>query len=190
MTSRCSSSTCLNGNCQGCKNGSKYCNDPRCYPNCPDCSGETSLNCVSKRDAWDWTLIITITVLSIIVLILIGLLAWGWYDTPEEMMGDYAQYYPDQYQQNQQNHQYHQHQQQGPGHHGYVNNPAPPAYNQAIDASLNVPVGIGGQAPPGNVIPGVPPSNLSGPASVASAQPPSIPSRSVGLNDGVIRGFE
>ena len=92
MTSRCSSSSCLNGNCQGCKNGVKYCNDPRCYPNCPDCSEETSVNCVKKRDGWDLALMIIITVLSILALILIGLMAWGWYNDEECEDQEYHQY--------------------------------------------------------------------------------------------------
>lgn len=74
--SRCSSSACLNGNCEGCRNGVKYCNDPRCYPDCPDCSGETSNSSVKKRSGWEWFLIIFITILAIILLIM---LAWKFY---------------------------------------------------------------------------------------------------------------
>lgn len=70
MSSYCSSPSCLNGNCPGCKKGSKYCNDPRCYPDCPDCSGETNLECLGGRNGWDWTLIIIIGILALLVLIL------------------------------------------------------------------------------------------------------------------------
>ena len=70
MSSRCSSSTCLIGNCQGCKDGSKFCNDPRCFPNCPDCSDETKLECFGVRNGWYCTLIIIIGVLVLFILIL------------------------------------------------------------------------------------------------------------------------
>lgn len=69
--SRCSSVTCLNGNCQGCRNGIQYCNDPRCFPNCPDCSGKSSLKCVSRRDNWDWGLIVSILVLALVAILLL-----------------------------------------------------------------------------------------------------------------------
>lgn len=29
--------TCKNGNCEGCKNGQPWCQDPRCQPNCASC---------------------------------------------------------------------------------------------------------------------------------------------------------
>lgn len=77
MSSYCLSSTCLNGNCPGCKNGSKFCNDPRCYPNCPDCSDETETECLGGRKGWDWTLIIIIGVLALLVLILFYVMTRG-----------------------------------------------------------------------------------------------------------------
>ncbi len=73
--SRCLSSSCLNGNCEGCKIGVKFCNDPRCFPDCPDCSDETSSSCVNRRDGLDWTLIIIIGILTLLLLILIVI---GW----------------------------------------------------------------------------------------------------------------
>ena len=60
MSSRCSSDSCVNGNCVGCKDGSLFCNDPRCYPDCPDCPKEDNNNS-------DWVLIL-------IILILVGVL--------------------------------------------------------------------------------------------------------------------
>ena len=39
MNSYCSNPDfCPNGNCIGCKNGQQWCNDPRCSPNCVNCS--------------------------------------------------------------------------------------------------------------------------------------------------------
>lgn len=76
MSARCSSMTCLNGNCQGCRNGTRYCNDPRCYPNCPDCEGITSEKCESKRSGTEWGLQIAITVLAVVAL---GLMLWGYF---------------------------------------------------------------------------------------------------------------
>ena len=224
MSTRCSSSTCINGNCQGCKNGVKYCNDPRCYPNCPDCSAETSVKCVSRRDGWDWWLIIIITVLSIIALILIGLMAWGWYNPDKTVTNDYMEMeYPDEYQRVYEppmNYAVPMADVEGyappnaprADREGYAppndmladfegyappNVPAAPrvpmtppglrpAYNRELDASLNVPVG--GMAPP-NVLPEVPPVNLTGSPSVASARPPAVPVRPSSVSDGVIRGF-
>lgn len=78
MSNRCMSETCLNGNCPGCKNGEKYCEDPRCYPDCPDCSGETKLYCLGGRTGWDWTLIIIIGVLVLLVLVLFIVMGVRW----------------------------------------------------------------------------------------------------------------
>ena len=48
--SSCQSPTCQNGNCEGCKNGKTWCNDPRCFPYCRDCqlpkNHETNANIV------------------------------------------------------------------------------------------------------------------------------------------------
>jgi hypothetical protein len=74
--SRCSSSSCLNGNCEGCKNGVKFCNDPRCFPDCPDCEDEKKKVCVTKRDGIDWTLIIIIGILALLLLILLVVMCW------------------------------------------------------------------------------------------------------------------
>lgn len=79
MSTRCSATSCLNGNCIGCRNGVKYCGDPRCFPNCPECTGETSLLCVNKRDNWDWTLVVIIAVLSIVLLLVLCYIIWAWY---------------------------------------------------------------------------------------------------------------
>ncbi len=78
MSSRCLSSECLNGNCEGCKNKSKFCDDPRCFPNCPDCSGETSSTTVPKRTGLDWAIIIIIGVLSVALLVLLVIIGWRW----------------------------------------------------------------------------------------------------------------
>jgi len=34
---RCTGPFCTNGNCPGCKDGNKWCYDPRCAPFCPRC---------------------------------------------------------------------------------------------------------------------------------------------------------
>ena len=70
MSARCLSDSCTNGNCLGCRNGSLYCNDPRCYPDCPGCEGKTNLECLGGRNGWDWTLIVIVGVLVLLVLIL------------------------------------------------------------------------------------------------------------------------
>lgn len=77
-TPYCLSDTCLNGNCEGCRNGEEYCNDPRCYPNCPNCSGKTDTDKINGRSGWDWTLIIIIGVLVILVIILLIVMYQRW----------------------------------------------------------------------------------------------------------------
>jgi len=84
MSAYCSSPSCLNGNCPGCKNGSKFCNDPRCYPDCPDCSGETELECLGGRTGWDWTIIIIIGILVLLVLILFVSMGSQSKNTPQQ----------------------------------------------------------------------------------------------------------
>ena len=37
MNKRCTSSFCKDGNCIGCKDGIRWCEDPRCHPRCEDC---------------------------------------------------------------------------------------------------------------------------------------------------------
>ena len=34
---RCTGPFCTDGNCPGCKDGNKWCFDPRCAPFCPQC---------------------------------------------------------------------------------------------------------------------------------------------------------
>lgn len=72
---RCSNILCENGNCIGCKNGQLYCQDPRCFPNCPNCENTTD-DCVNTKDGWDWALLIIILSLSLVLLLL---LAWTWW---------------------------------------------------------------------------------------------------------------
>ncbi len=36
-TNRCTGTFCPNGDCAGCKNGVKWCYDPRCAPFCSQC---------------------------------------------------------------------------------------------------------------------------------------------------------
>ncbi len=88
MSARCSTVTCLNGNCQGCRNGSRFCNDPRCYPNCPDCEGITEKRCKNMRSSMEWGLIIAITVL---VLIAIGLLLWSYFSSRRQNAANEAE---------------------------------------------------------------------------------------------------
>ena len=67
MSNRCSdTSQCPDGNCVGCKNGSLFCNDPRCYPNCPDCTNDSD---ESNNNA-DRIILIILLILAGILLIL------------------------------------------------------------------------------------------------------------------------
>lgn len=71
MSTRCTLSTCVNGNCPGCRNGALYCNDPRCYPNCTDCNTSTSNT--------TWILTLVILILLVILLILGFAVGFGWF---------------------------------------------------------------------------------------------------------------
>ena len=64
--SHCAASNCKNGNCIGCKDGKKWCDDPRCYPYCRDC------NLTPSSDGLGYLilLIIAIGIITIIVLVL------------------------------------------------------------------------------------------------------------------------
>ena len=73
MSNRCiASASCVNGNCVGCKNGNLYCNDPRCYPNCPDCKTDVP-------SSSNWILITVILVLLGFLLILAFIIGYDWY---------------------------------------------------------------------------------------------------------------
>ncbi len=58
---------CPGGNCVGCKNGQLYCNDPRCFPNCKNCSG----NEVETYFTWNRILLFIILILAVIVAIIV-----------------------------------------------------------------------------------------------------------------------
>lgn len=62
--------TCPNGNCEGCKDGVLWCQDPRCQPYCPECS------IPKDHDFAVWTMFLII-VLILIALIAIMLFAYG-----------------------------------------------------------------------------------------------------------------
>ena len=68
MSTYCLSNLCLGGNCPGCRNGTQYCNDPRCYPNCPGCSTPPSSNTSSGWGWWVYLLIILVILILIIFL--------------------------------------------------------------------------------------------------------------------------
>ena len=205
MSSRCSSSTCLNGNCQGCKNGSKFCNDPRCYPNCPDCSGETNLECLGGRNGWDWTLIIIIGVLTLLVLILFASMGWGKNSTKPAAATE--MYQPVNYQVPPPNYAYNQPPQvevttkpapaayPNPGYNpGYNPNPV---YNANLDASLNVSEPVYQASNPitqasfTTSIPNVPVASIPSPANVSVASARTFPRQvnPVNQGNGMINGF-
>lgn len=79
MSNRCSTSTCLNGNCPGCKNGVLFCEDPRCFPNCQDCNTNTASNS-------NWILITVILILLGILLLLAVVVGFGWFTDRKKAM--------------------------------------------------------------------------------------------------------
>ena len=74
MSSYCLSNLCLNGNCPGCKNGVQFCEDPRCFPNCPNCvtSGPTSTSS-SVNNSWGWWVYLIIIIVILILLVFLFL---------------------------------------------------------------------------------------------------------------------
>lgn len=72
--SRCSSSSCLNGNCEGCKNGTQWCEDPRCFPDCPSCSSSSNAAGVNTTTSK----VLTWILIGLVVLLLILLIIWAW----------------------------------------------------------------------------------------------------------------
>ena len=79
MSNRCvASSTCPGGNCVGCRNGSLYCNDPRCYPNCSDCGGSgTNTNRI---------LTLIILILLGVLLVLVFIVGYDWHKSRSKAM--------------------------------------------------------------------------------------------------------
>ena len=67
MSDNCSQ----NPNAPGCINGQLYCNDPRCYPNCPNCSTTTS--------SGNWIIITIILILLGVLLVMAFIIGFDWY---------------------------------------------------------------------------------------------------------------
>jgi len=60
-----------NPNGPGCLNGQVYCNDPRCFPNCPNCSTNTS--------SGNWIIITIILILLGVLLVMAFIIGFDWY---------------------------------------------------------------------------------------------------------------
>ena len=63
----CNKKTCKDGNCEGCKNHKKWCDDPRCFPHCRGCElpddHEKSANIIV------WTIILLLVFIFVILFI-------------------------------------------------------------------------------------------------------------------------
>ena len=71
MSNPCLASTCLNGNCAGCRSGTIWCDDPRCFPNCANCP-----NSGTQNNSW---LVTTILVLLGVLLVIGFIIGYSWY---------------------------------------------------------------------------------------------------------------
>ena len=60
--------SCPSGNCEGCKNGEKWCDDPRCFPYCRGCALIKDHETISAIGVW----IIIATLLMITFLLFIA----------------------------------------------------------------------------------------------------------------------
>ena len=72
MTDRCQSSDCPGGNCPGCRNSILYCQDPRCYPDCPGCD-------TKPEGQSNWWLTAIVLVLLGVLLVLGLVVGFGWF---------------------------------------------------------------------------------------------------------------
>lgn len=63
----CNLKTCKDGNCEGCKNHQKWCDDPRCFPQCRGCEltdhHETNANIIV------WAIIVVLLFIFLILFI-------------------------------------------------------------------------------------------------------------------------
>ena len=73
MSNPCSASTCLNGNCPGCRQNNLYCEDPRCYPDCAGCTTSEESN------SNNWILVTIILVLLGVLLVMGFIVGYSWY---------------------------------------------------------------------------------------------------------------
>lgn len=69
-SSYCTSDTCNNGNCQGCRNGELWCDDPRCSPYCQSCE---------MPDDFDYlvNVLFIVIIVGLVILILCVLFMYG-----------------------------------------------------------------------------------------------------------------
>lgn len=73
MSNRCAdTSTCPDGNCEGCKNGEIFPDDPRCYPDCPDAKVTTS--------SGNWIIITIILILLGALLVMAFIVGFDWFN--------------------------------------------------------------------------------------------------------------
>ena len=62
--------TCPNGNCEGCKKGVVWCQDPRCQPFCAECS-------LPEEHSFAVNVVFIIIILILIAMIFILLFSYG-----------------------------------------------------------------------------------------------------------------
>lgn len=73
MSNRCAdTSNCPDGNCEGCKNGEIFPDDPRCYPDCPDAKVTTS--------SGNWIIITIILILLGALLVMAFIVGFDWFN--------------------------------------------------------------------------------------------------------------
>lgn len=59
---------CPDGNCTGCKDGNKWCKDPRCDPYCQDCEAPKELDLAITVTIWIIIFILVTITIAIIAL--------------------------------------------------------------------------------------------------------------------------
>lgn len=69
--------TCPGGNCAGCRGGNLYCNDPRCYPNCPNCNTSPTTTTTTTSSWWLVMIILILAILLLIFLFIMGYDYWN-----------------------------------------------------------------------------------------------------------------
>lgn len=62
--------TCPDGNCVGCKDGEKWCQDPRCHPYCPNCP-------VPEDNDFAVTIVFFIAIICLVGILILIMVGYG-----------------------------------------------------------------------------------------------------------------
>lgn len=84
MVNLCQKTTCYQGNCPGCKNGEKWCDDPKCTPYCTSCQPPISNDSV-----------VNVLFATILIILLLGVFLSMFLYGPRFVVHHEGEYDPD-----------------------------------------------------------------------------------------------